>query len=100
LFEHDLRANAFRVCREGKPVPTFPDHALCGGKSKRQCRRDRYAGARYACAVTPAATTFADAVKAGLVKIDGDPRKLDELMSMLDTFQSDVPRWSNQSRAV
>ena len=33
---HDLRANAFRVCREGKPVPTphqvqrrlFPDHAL------------------------------------------------------------------------
>jgi hypothetical protein len=28
LFEHDLRANAFRVCREGKPVPTFPDHAL------------------------------------------------------------------------
>ena len=23
-----LRANAFRVCREGKPVPTFPDHAL------------------------------------------------------------------------
>ncbi len=32
-------------------------------------------------------TTFADAVKAGLVKIDGDPRKLDELMSMLDTFK-------------
>src|SRR6266403_878309 len=28
LFEHDLRANAFRVCREGKPVSTFPDHAL------------------------------------------------------------------------
>src|SRR3954447_374979 len=27
LFERDLRANAFRVCREGKPVPTFPDHA-------------------------------------------------------------------------
>ena len=25
LFEHDLRANAFRVCREGT---TFPDHAL------------------------------------------------------------------------
>jgi hypothetical protein len=22
LFEHDLRANAFRVCREGKPVST------------------------------------------------------------------------------
>src|SRR6266550_591066 len=28
LFKHDLRANAFRVCREGKPVPTFPDRAL------------------------------------------------------------------------
>src|SRR6516165_9281919 len=28
LFEHDLRANAFRVCREEKPVPTFRDHAL------------------------------------------------------------------------
>jgi len=37
LFEHDLRANAFRVCREGKPASThrvvarghaFPDHAL------------------------------------------------------------------------
>jgi hypothetical protein len=30
LFEHDLRVNAFRVCREGKPVSTFPDHALGG----------------------------------------------------------------------
>jgi hypothetical protein len=28
LFEHDLRANAFGVCREGKPLRTFPDHAL------------------------------------------------------------------------
>src|SRR6185312_2056252 len=27
LFEHDLQANAYRVCPEGKPVPTFPDHA-------------------------------------------------------------------------
>jgi hypothetical protein len=27
LFGHDLRANAFRVCREGKPLHTFPDHA-------------------------------------------------------------------------
>ena len=26
-------------------------------------------------------------MKAGLAKIDGDPRKLDELMSMLDTFK-------------
>ena len=25
---HDLRANAFRVCREGKPLHTLPDHAL------------------------------------------------------------------------
>ena len=38
-------------------------------------------------AVTLQRTTFPDAVKAGLVKIDGDPRKLDELMSMLDTFK-------------
>jgi len=38
-------------------------------------------------AVTLQRTTFADAVKAGLVKIDGDPGKLDELMSMLDTFK-------------
>jgi hypothetical protein len=28
LFEHDLRANAFRACREGKPLHTFPEHAL------------------------------------------------------------------------
>jgi hypothetical protein len=28
LIEHDLRANAFRGCREGKPLHTFPDHAL------------------------------------------------------------------------
>src|SRR5262245_20202855 len=28
LIEHDLRANAFRVCREGKPLHTFSDHAL------------------------------------------------------------------------
>jgi hypothetical protein len=27
LFEHDLRENAYRVCPEGKPVSTFPDHA-------------------------------------------------------------------------
>jgi alkyl sulfatase BDS1-like metallo-beta-lactamase superfamily hydrolase len=32
-------------------------------------------------------TTFTEAAKAGLVKIDGDPGKLDELMSMLDTFK-------------
>src|SRR5262245_31415628 len=30
LFEHDLRANAFRVYREGKPVFAFADHALRG----------------------------------------------------------------------
>jgi hypothetical protein len=28
LIEHDLRANAFGVCREGEPLHTFPDHAL------------------------------------------------------------------------
>ena len=32
-------------------------------------------------------TTFADAVKAGLAKIDGDAAKLDEFASMLDTFK-------------
>jgi alkyl sulfatase BDS1-like metallo-beta-lactamase superfamily hydrolase len=32
-------------------------------------------------------TTFPDAVKAGLITIDGAPRKLDELLSMLDTFK-------------
>ena len=32
-------------------------------------------------------TTFPDAVKAGLVKIDGDGRKLDDLLAMLDTFK-------------
>lgn len=38
-------------------------------------------------AVTQQRTTFADAVKAGLASIKGDPRKPDELMSMLDTFK-------------
>ena len=37
MFEHDLRANASGVCREGKPVPTFPDHALAHDPS--QCKR-------------------------------------------------------------
>jgi uncharacterized membrane protein YtjA (UPF0391 family) len=27
LFEHDLRANTFGVCRKAKPASTFPDHA-------------------------------------------------------------------------
>ena len=38
-FEHDLRANAFRVCREGKPVPTFPDHAAGNKKAPDLFRR-------------------------------------------------------------
>ena len=37
-------------------------------------------------AVTLQQTTFTDAVKSGLIKVDGDPRKVDELLSMLDTF--------------
>jgi len=37
-------------------------------------------------AVTLQQTTFPEAVKAGLIKIDGDPRKLGELLYMLDTF--------------
>ena len=43
LFEHDLRANAFRVCREGKPVSTFPDHALERGVGRRWVRNRRFA---------------------------------------------------------
>jgi hypothetical protein len=35
-FEHDLRANGFRVCREGKPVPTFPDHAPAAGECRQK----------------------------------------------------------------
>jgi len=38
-------------------------------------------------AVSLQRTTFPDAVKAGLVKIDGDSQKLDELLAMLDTFK-------------
>jgi len=32
--------------------------------------------------------TFADAVKAGQIKVDGDPSKPEDLLSMLDTFQT------------
>ena len=32
-------------------------------------------------------TTIPDATKAGLIEIDGDPRRLDELLSMLDVFR-------------
>jgi alkyl sulfatase BDS1-like metallo-beta-lactamase superfamily hydrolase len=38
-------------------------------------------------AVTLQQISFPDAVKAGRVSIDGDPQKLDELFSMLDTFK-------------
>lgn len=37
-------------------------------------------------AITLRRTTFPDALQAGLVKVDGDPRKLGDLLSMLDTF--------------
>src|SRR5258708_39875731 len=30
LIEHDLRANASRLLAKGKPLYTFPDHALAG----------------------------------------------------------------------
>jgi hypothetical protein len=39
LLEHDLRANAFRVCREGKPVPTLgssPRACFSGSRSNRR----------------------------------------------------------------
>src|ERR1700757_1783804 len=35
LFAHDLRANAFRICREGKSLHTFPDHALAPCRDRR-----------------------------------------------------------------
>jgi hypothetical protein len=42
ILEHDLRANASGVCREGKPVPTFPDHASSVPHSSRGwCRAPR-----------------------------------------------------------
>src|SRR4029078_5142052 len=38
LFEHNLQANAYRVCPEGKPVPTFPDHAPGALSPKKETR--------------------------------------------------------------
>ena len=38
-------------------------------------------------AVTLQQTTFADAVKAGLIRVEGDRGKVDELVAMLDTFK-------------
>jgi alkyl sulfatase BDS1-like metallo-beta-lactamase superfamily hydrolase len=38
-------------------------------------------------ALTLRQTTFADAIKAGRVTIVGDPRQLEELWSMFDTFK-------------
>jgi alkyl sulfatase BDS1-like metallo-beta-lactamase superfamily hydrolase len=38
-------------------------------------------------ALTARQTTFADAIKAGRVTIAGDPRQLEELWSMFDTFK-------------
>ncbi len=37
-------------------------------------------------AITLRQTTFPEAVQAGLIKVDGDPRKLSELLAMFDTF--------------
>ena len=39
-------------------------------------------------AITLQQTTFPDAVKAGLIKVEGDPRKLIELLGMLDSFNT------------
>jgi len=39
-------------------------------------------------AVTLQQTTFPEAVKSGLIKVEGDPRKLIELRGMLDTFNT------------
>jgi alkyl sulfatase BDS1-like metallo-beta-lactamase superfamily hydrolase len=38
-------------------------------------------------AITLRKTTFADAVKNGAIQVTGDPRKLLELLSLLDEFE-------------
>jgi hypothetical protein len=47
LFEHDLRANAYRVCPEGKPVSTFRI-MLRGRFSPKKEARPKGPGAPYA----------------------------------------------------
>ena len=47
LIKHDLRANAPGVCREGKPLHTFPDHALASNsdsQATRECLMLRWIG--------------------------------------------------------
>src|ERR1700733_4100713 len=46
LLEHDLRANAYGVCREGKPLHTFPDHALTDDAARPLARRRTRRGVR------------------------------------------------------
>src|SRR5207248_11236524 len=41
LIEHDLRANASRVCREGTPVSTFPAHALEISQARKQRKSEQ-----------------------------------------------------------
>jgi alkyl sulfatase BDS1-like metallo-beta-lactamase superfamily hydrolase len=39
-------------------------------------------------AVTMKKASFAEAAGAGLIKVEGDPRKLAQLLGMLDTFNT------------
>jgi len=70
-------------------VLNLEDSALTFVKGKQASKADAtIALARDALdAVILQRTTFADAMKAGLIKVDGDPRRVEDFLSMLDTFQ-------------
>src|ERR1051325_6151841 len=78
-MEHDLRANAFRVCREGKPVSTFPDHALAVIDRNGLCRCKAVEGFK---ALLAAVTRTLDAAErqldsaAGAIVVDEDRSRL------------------------
>jgi hypothetical protein len=48
LFAHDLRANAIRVCPEGKPASAFPNHAPGGPMGPKKEARPKGPGTPYA----------------------------------------------------
>ena len=72
LFEHDLRANAFRVCREGKPVSTFPDHALAAlSFTAFACLSYGWPRPRWLCALMFTSRAFGSALQRKLVAVSG-----------------------------
>src|SRR5262249_33349583 len=72
LFEHDLRANAFHVCREGKPVSTFPDHALAALPfTALACLGYGWPRPRWLCAMMLTSPTFASSLQRKLVAVGG-----------------------------